>query len=1268
MYIGNFMFGFFSVLCIFGCSLAVPFSLFFPSGEDRGDRVLRAGDDVSSDEIALQTPIAYYDDRYSSIFVNNNGHLSFESELPAYQSTLILPIGFKVLAAFLADIDTTYAGTVYYRETDETDLLQRAALDVHAHFADFDNYMPTSLFIATWDHVGFYNKNDTLLNTFQIVIASDGQDSFICYHYLDDGINWITSSGKESPYYPDPPAQAGFDSGEGRRYYRLPNSGTKQVKDLATSSNINVPGAWIYRMGRTNGGNILSPDLNTGDVTIFEPDMGSDTCLEGAKTCHINAQCVDFEKGFCCECMTPFYGNGLSCLKPGVAQRLNGKLNGVLNSQSLTNLDMHAYVVTADGRAYTAISRIPRAIGAQMLTLNTIGGIVGWMFAATQTDRAKNGYMLTGGEFNRTAVIKYQSGQTAYVRQQFFGHDALDSIALQTTIEGTVPDIINGVKITIDDYKEEYRRVSPGVIKSFSTRTYRMNEVAYKYTWDQTITFNECQHDPSRLISDSMRLGVTRNFVVYDDQNDVVRYAMSNKIGIMTGMDPCLEGIQNCDPNSNCIPRGDQYDCVCKTGFSGDGRVCTDVDECTADLNICDVNARCYNVPGSFQCQCNSGYRGDGRSCVKEVVLCGDSTCHDKARCVYNSDLQIPMCECNTGFTGDGTRCEPIQFGCNEVAGVCHEDAECVYDVDDEKYKCQCNDGYSGDGVSCERSEIADCNCDRNAECLWDIVMFAYRCVCLPGFTGEGRTCSRIEVPSICSNCHVNARCVYDEITRRHECVCSKGWTGDGTDCQMEDCRVTQNCDPNADCVNDVIVGKFRCLCKNGFMGDGYRCEPEGCNMYNDCDINAQCVVDSRVNRYRCVCNTGYDGDGKVCISRVVPCNQVNNCGPNSQCLYDPDSSSYRCRCSAGYQGDGHRCEPRGLDSCRRDPRVCDRHASCILNVDIYSCVCNDNYRGDGRRCEPMSNRDNYLLFSRGYTIHKVPYIQTEDDTGARVLYKPDQLIIDVDTDCVDGDIYWTDVSGGKISKAKLDGSNETVVVSGQSSPEGIAVDWLSRNLFWTDSGLDIIQVSMLNGTYRKTLVSEDLVNPRAIVADPNQGMIYWTDWNRGAPKIEKAYMDGTHREVLVDTDLGLPNGLTLDFYTNQLCWGDAGTGTIECIRTDGVGRAILTDQAPYPFGLTFSGSSIYWSDWTISNGVSSVNRNGQVSDESLSLPIGGNGKLYGITAVSAQCPRINNACARNNGGCTFLCLPTPNGGRTCTCPDDIDPESCNQVALLRKR
>ena len=53
--------------------------------------------------------------------------------------------------------------------------------------------------------------------------------------------------------------------------------------------------------------------------------------------------------------------------------------------------------------------------------------------------------------------------------------------------------------------------------------------------------------------------------------------------------------------------------------------------------------------------------------------------------------------------------------------------------------------------------------------------------------------------------------------------------------------------------------------------------------------------------------------------------------------------------------------------------------------------------------------------------------------------------------------------------------------------------------------------------------------------------MMYWTDWHRDNPTIEKAYMDGTDRKVFVDTDLGLPNGLTIDYATQQICWGDAG-------------------------------------------------------------------------------------------------------------------------------
>lgn len=60
----------------------------------------------------------------------------------------------------------------------------------------------------------------------------------------------------------------------------------------------------------------------------------------------------------------------------------------------------------------------------------------------------------------------------------------------------------------------------------------------------------------------------------------------------------------------------------------------------------------------------------------------------------------------------------------------------------------------------------------------------------------------------------------------------------------------------------------------------------------------------------------------------------------------------------------------------------------------------------------------------------------------------------------------------------------------GLGSPEGLAVDWVSRTLFWTDSEMDRIEVASLDGKYRKVIIDENLVNPRAIVVDPTQGYV----------------------------------------------------------------------------------------------------------------------------------------------------------------------------------
>lgn len=54
--------------------------------------------------------------------------------------------------------------------------------------------------------------------------------------------------------------------------------------------------------------------------------------------------------------------------------------------------------------------------------------------------------------------------------------------------------------------------------------------------------------------------------------------------------------------------------------------------------------------------------------------------------------------------------------------------------------------------------------------------------------------------------------------------------------------------------------------------------------------------------------------------------------------------------------------------------------------------------------------------------------------------------------------------------------------------PRGIAVDWVAGNLYWTDSGRDVIEVAQMSGQNCKTLISGMIDEPYAIVVDPQRG------------------------------------------------------------------------------------------------------------------------------------------------------------------------------------
>ena len=49
-----------------------------------------------------------------------------------------------------------------------------------------------------------------------------------------------------------------------------------------------------------------------------------------------------------------------------------------------------------------------------------------------------------------------------------------------------------------------------------------------------------------------------------------------------------------------------------------------DIPECERELDDCDQNATCINTFGSYDCLCNTGFTGDGFTCTGSFVLITD--------------------------------------------------------------------------------------------------------------------------------------------------------------------------------------------------------------------------------------------------------------------------------------------------------------------------------------------------------------------------------------------------------------------------------------------------------------------------------------------------------------------------------------------------------------------------------------------------------------------------------------------------------------------
>lgn len=94
-------------------------------------------------------------------------------------------------------------------------------------------FTPTLAFIATWVGVPAYDgRFRNLTNTFQAVLATNGNQSFVGFVYND--IQWGEN------------VEIGFNAGDGRGYYSPLT--LVDAQGQGQESNVMFPGVYVYRI------------------------------------------------------------------------------------------------------------------------------------------------------------------------------------------------------------------------------------------------------------------------------------------------------------------------------------------------------------------------------------------------------------------------------------------------------------------------------------------------------------------------------------------------------------------------------------------------------------------------------------------------------------------------------------------------------------------------------------------------------------------------------------------------------------------------------------------------------------------------------------------------------------------------------------------------------------------------------------------------------------------------------------------------------------
>ncbi|XP_031762050.1 mucin-17 isoform X23 [Xenopus tropicalis] len=223
-------------------------ALLYPYGPGL-DTINPKSDDGGSGPIQLSMKIPVFGMAFSSLYVSNNGLLSFNASIGSYvPSNVTSSLGNPFLAPFWADVYNINQGDIYYRESTNTTLLSQATTDIRRYFPN-KNFSAKWVFVATWNNVSYYGSTSNKGDTFQAVLPTDGNLTFVMFNYGE--IEWTTGTsggGSSATGLGGTAALAGLNCGGTMACYVIPGSLSPSIINISSTSNVGFPGRWAFQV------------------------------------------------------------------------------------------------------------------------------------------------------------------------------------------------------------------------------------------------------------------------------------------------------------------------------------------------------------------------------------------------------------------------------------------------------------------------------------------------------------------------------------------------------------------------------------------------------------------------------------------------------------------------------------------------------------------------------------------------------------------------------------------------------------------------------------------------------------------------------------------------------------------------------------------------------------------------------------------------------------------------------------------------------------